>query len=61
MLLDNFITASAHMEKEEQEHETEGLLRESLSRRVRVFVPAWLPVCSVPGCVRACVRAWRRR
>ena len=32
MLLDNFITASSQMEKEEQEHQTEDLLRESVSR-----------------------------
>ena len=33
MLLDNFITASTQMEHEARQHETEDLLRESLSRR----------------------------
>ena len=36
VLLDNFITASAHIEKQEQEHLTEDLLRENLSRFVNV-------------------------
>ena len=33
VLLDNFITASAQMEREARQHETDDLLRESLSRR----------------------------
>ena len=47
VLLDNFIRASAQMEKEEQEHQTEVLLRESLS--MCVYVGGF-------GCVRARAR-----
>ena len=45
--MDNFIRASAQMEKEEQEHQTEVLLRESLS--MCVYVGGF-------GCVRARAR-----
>ena len=52
VLLDNFITASAHMELVEREKETARILRDNQSRS---------PLEPLLVKVRACAREWRHQ